>query len=88
MVNENNRKVTITQLENMDSLTAKHGIKLLCSWVDYPMHVVYNIYETPNMEAFINLNMEPEMMAWLGFNLVETKVVQSRQDARAMLNIK
>jgi hypothetical protein len=52
------------------------------------MHVVYNIYETPDMESFIKLGMEPQMMGWLGFNAVETKVVSNLQDVKAVLNIK
>lgn len=81
-------KVTEDLIKNLDSLTAKHGIKLVGSWTDHPMHVIYNIYETPNMEAFFNYSEEPECMAWLGYNTVETKVVQSLQDVKDLLNIK
>lgn len=88
MMIESTMKVTEALITKLDSLTAKHGIKLVGSWTDHPMHVIYNIYETPNMEAFLKYSEEPECIAWLGFNTVETKVVQSLQDSKNMLNIK
>ncbi len=76
-VNATNKKVMVAQLKKMDSLLAKHGIKLVGSWAESPMHLLYNFYETPNMEAIFKFSMEPEMVAWLGFNTVETKEVKS-----------
>jgi hypothetical protein len=88
MVNVNNKKVTAALLPKLESLAAKHGVKFVASWTDFPAHIIYQIYETPNMEAFLTLSMEPEMMAWLGFNEVKTKVVLSLQDVKAMLKLK
>jgi len=86
-VNESTVKVTVDLIKNLDSLAAKHGMKLVGSWTDHPMHMIYNIYETPNMEAFFSYCEEPECIAWLGYNTVETKVVQSLQDVKEMFNI-
>lgn len=88
IVDDSNKKVTAAMLQKMDSLLAKHGVKLAGSWTDFPAHLIYNIYETPNMEALVKLSMEPEMMAWLRFNLVESKIVLTLQDVKTMLNIK
>ena len=88
MVDSNNMKITVTMMQKMDSLLAKHGVKLAGSWTDFPAHVIYNIYETPNMEALVQATMEPEMMAWLRFNSAETKLVMSLPEVKAMLKIK
>lgn len=87
MMVESNLKKTATMLQKMDSLMAKHGIKLVASYTDFPAHVIYNTYEAPNMETFEKFSKEPEMMAWLGFNRVTTTVVMSLPEVKAMLNV-
>jgi len=85
---EHNRKSTVALLQKFDALLAKYGIKLAGMWNDHPGHMVWNIYETPSLEAFMGLSMEPEMQAWLSYNTVEVKVVFGPQEVKAMFNIK
>ena len=40
-VNESTVKVTVDLIKNLDSLAAKHGMKLVGSWTDHPMHMIY-----------------------------------------------
>jgi hypothetical protein len=85
--NEQTKKVAVAGFQSMDSLLAKHGIQLAGMWNDHGAHVVYSIYDSPSMEAFMALSMEPEMMAFLGFNTVEIKVVFGAEEIRAMMNL-
>jgi hypothetical protein len=88
LVNDANKKIMVNMIQKMEMLTAKHGIKLVSSWTDHPTHLIYNTYETPNMDAFLKFNVEPECMAMLRFNVIETKMVDGMQDIKTMLNIK
>jgi hypothetical protein len=85
--NEHTRGPTVALMQKMDSLLAKHGVKPAGMWNDHGAHETYIIHEAPNMETFIALAMEPEMIAWLSFNTVETKVVFGREEVKAMLNL-
>jgi len=85
--NNKTRGPTVALIQNMESLLANHGVKLAGMWNDHGAHEVYNIYEAPSMEAFRALSMEPEMMAWLGYNTVETKVVLGPEEIKAMFNL-
>jgi len=51
-----------------ESLTAKHDIKIVGTWVDVPGHEVYILYDTPSMEKLTKLFMEPEMMGLMSFH--------------------
>ncbi len=88
MVDENNKKLMEAVIKNMDSLTAKYGIKLVSAFTDFPLHVIYNTYETPNMEAFIKFSMDPSIMGLMTFNTVENKVVLGIPEIKALLKIK
>ncbi len=87
-IHETYKKSTVALLQKMDSLMAKHGVKIAGMWNDHPGHLVYNIYEAPTMEALMGLMMEPEMMAWLAFNTVELKMVLGPQEIKTMFGIK
>jgi hypothetical protein len=86
--NEHNKKSTVALLQKFEALIAKHGIKSAGMWNDHPGHTVYNIYETPSLEAFMALSMEPEWLAWLAYNTVELKVVFGPQEIKTMFNLK
>lgn len=86
--NEHTKKSTVVLLQKMDSLLAKHGVKIAGMWNDHPGHLVYNIYEAPNMDSMMAFMMEPEMMSWLAYNTVELKVVLGPQEIKAMFNLK
>lgn len=56
-------------------------------WNNHAGHLRYNIYEALSMDAFMALTMEPEMMAWLGYNTVETKVVFGQEQVMQMFGL-
>lgn len=60
---------------------------MLGMWYDHPGHMVYNIYDVPDMQTFMDFSMEPEMMAWLAYNTVETKVVLGPDEVRMMFGL-
>ncbi len=86
--NAQNRGSTVALLKNFDSLLAKHDIKLAGMWNDHPGHTVYNIFEAPSMDAFMAFSMEPDMVSWLAYNTVETKVVFGREEIKNMFGLK
>lgn len=88
MFNEQAKKSMMSIMQNQDAVLAKHGIKMLGSWVDYPAHEIHNVYEAPSMEAFMAMGQEPIFIAWLAFNTVETKVVIGPQQVKALLAMK
>jgi len=67
-------------LENRDALASKHDMKVVCVWTDRWDHTSWIIYETPNMEAFANFELEPENLKVVIFNHIETKRVTSREE--------
>jgi hypothetical protein len=71
-------------IETIDSLTKKHGIKLLGSWTDFPEHVIYMVFEG-NLDAMQELQMEPCFTAWLSWNTMERKIVNKNEEILKML---
>lgn len=62
----------------------KYGIKMLGQWTDFPGHIVYTVYEGA-LDSMQKFQMVPEMMAWLAFNTIETKVVLSYKEVSGIL---
>jgi hypothetical protein len=60
---------------------------MLGMWNDHPGHMVYDIYDVLDMQTFMDFSMEPEMMAWLAYNTVETKVVLGPYKGRMMFGL-
>ena len=81
--NEASKKNTQVAMKQLDSLTAKHGVKLAGFWNDIPGHTVYTIYDTPNIDACWALFGEPEMASLLAHNTGEMKVVLSLEESTA-----
>ena len=87
MFNEEAKNMTVNLMKKIDEILPKHGVKLLSSWNDMSAHEIFNIYETPSMDAFYGMLQEPEMMAWLSSNRVQNRVVISLEQARAFLGV-
>jgi hypothetical protein len=80
MMNEKGRKVILDLAEKMEALAKKHGIKIVGMWTDPWEHLAFTIFESPNLEAWEKLGMEPEITAWNALNTTETKVGYNLQD--------
>jgi hypothetical protein len=85
MFNEKTRKMMIAAMDKMDRLTKKYGVKTLGSWVVPNEHVTYEVYEAPNLEAFMKFGMDPVNFAMGQFQKAEIKVAVSFEEAAQML---
>ncbi len=83
--NKETKKTTLALMPQMDSLLAKHGIKNLGMWTDHAGHTLYNIFETPSLDAYWAFFSEPAMATWLSFLRVENKVVLGPEEQKAIL---
>ena len=81
---EKHRKSTMELIDKMESLTKKHGLKLLGSWTDFPEHMVYMVYEG-SFDALQKLQMEPDFMGWLSWNTMVTKTMLTNEEISGML---
>jgi uncharacterized protein with GYD domain len=79
--NDEAKKVFGTFTAKMESLTKKHGIKVVGSWVSMPEHLVVTVCDAPNQEAMLKYMMEPEVMAWSGYQVSETRPVLTLEEA-------
>jgi uncharacterized protein with GYD domain len=85
MHNEKAKKAMMDLNAKMSALAKKHGIKVVGSWVSIPDHTIVMVYEAPNMEAMLKISMEPEVMAWIGYNNTETKPVMTLEETIKLL---
>jgi hypothetical protein len=79
------RKTAIYWAENIESITAKYGVKLVGAWIDHPGHTVYAVYEAPKMDAIMGMMRDPDLMAGLAFNTSEIKVVLTQKEILPLL---
>jgi hypothetical protein len=85
MHNEIVKKATADLMTKMDSLTKKHGIKVIGGWSSMPDHLIVVVYDAPSMEAMLKLQMEPEVMTWSGYHITETKPVMTLEESMKLL---
>ena len=85
MQNEKGRKVILSVCEKLEALGKKHGVKLVGVWSDPREHLVVSIFESPSLEAWEKLGMEPEVVAWNALNTTETKIGYNLQDVVKIL---
>ena len=85
MHHEKAKKAMEDLASKMGPLTKKHGIKVIGTWVAVPMHLIVAVYDAPNMEAMLKFSMEPEAMAWMGYNTTETMPVMTLEEVMKLL---
>jgi hypothetical protein len=85
MHNEQAKKVTADLMAKMDQLTKKYGIKIVGGWNSMSDHSVVVVYDVSSFEALMNFSMEPEVMAWTGYNDTETKPVITIEESMKLL---
>jgi len=81
---EKHRKSTLELISTIDSLTKKHGVKLLGSWTDFPEHIIYWVFEG-SLDAMLKLQKEPCMMAWFSWNTTQRRIVSKNEEILEML---
>jgi uncharacterized protein with GYD domain len=85
MHNEKAKKANVDVMAKLEQLTKKHGIKVVGAWVSLPDHLLVMVYDAPNMEAMLKLQMEPEIMDWLGYNTTEFRPVITAEESMRLL---
>jgi hypothetical protein len=85
MHNEKVRKILEDLYNKMDKLMKKYGIKVVGSWTSIPDHTIIIVYDAPSMEALLKCSMEPEIMAWMGYNMTETKPIMALEETMKLI---
>jgi hypothetical protein len=73
-------EVMIKWLENIESIAFKYGIKVLGVWTDRWGHTSWVAFEAPSMETFSKFELEPENLARVTFNHIETTIVTTAKE--------
>ena len=79
------RAVAVNGLEKLESLAAKHKVKVVGFWVDHPGHAVYAVYDAPSMDDLMGFWMEPVMQATMAFQTSETKTLMPLSQTLAVI---
>jgi hypothetical protein len=58
--NAKSLQIMMNWFKKLDTLTAKHGIKVVGVWTDRWGHMSWAVYETPDIETFEKFEQEPE----------------------------
>ena len=85
MFNEKTRQIHVNLLNQLDSLLKKYNITLLGAWFALTEHTLYEVFDSPSLEAFQKMAMEPEILQWSAFNTMEIKMVASVNDVMGLL---
>jgi uncharacterized protein with GYD domain len=83
--NEKTKKTMMDLMAKMEKLAKKYGVKMVGNWVAIPEHLIVSVYDAPSMEALLKLSMEPEVMAWMGYNITETMPVMTLDEVQKIL---
>ena len=83
--NEKAAKAYKDMFDNMEALLKKHGIRLVGGWIVPPEHLAVAVYDTPSLEAFQKVSMEPEILAMSEFSTNEYKIAISFEEQAQML---
>lgn len=57
MFHAKTRQIHVNLLNKLESLLKKYQITLLSCWFDLPGHALYEVYDTPGLEAFQKMSM-------------------------------
>lgn len=85
MFNEKARKVNAEYMSKLDGLLKKYGVKMLGAWGVPTEHLNITVFETPSLDIFLKLWMEPEVLALGAYETYEVKVALSMEESMKML---
>jgi Domain of unknown function (DUF3303) len=83
--NKESKKAMLAIMPLMDTLPAKHGVKVVGMWTDLGAHTFYAVYETSSMDAYWAFLNEPQLFGWLSFNTSENRVLAGPEEVQAIL---
>jgi len=81
MHNEKAMKAYADLMAKTDKIMKKYGVKMVGGWVAIPEHTQVLVFDAPNMEALMKAAMEPEMMAWIGYNTSQLMPVMTIEES-------
>jgi hypothetical protein len=85
MHNEKVKKATVDLMMKMDSLTKKHGIKVIGGWHSNPDHQTVVVFDAPNLDSVMKFSMEPEVMTWSCYHTTEIKPVMTLEESMKLM---
>jgi hypothetical protein len=85
MNNEKMKKMASEIMDKIGALTKKHGIKMVGNWSVAQEHLSIIVYEAPSLDAFLKLQMEPEIMKWVAQHTTEIKIAMTTEEAMKLL---
>jgi uncharacterized protein with GYD domain len=66
-------------------LMAKHGVKMVGSWVVHPEHLGVQVFEAPSFEAMQAFLMEPESVSLVNWSTMELKAAMTLEETWKMV---
>ena len=85
MHNEGAKKANMNLSVKMEQILRKYGIKMVGGWVAIPEHMNVVVFDAPSIEALVKAAMEPEMMAWIGYNKNQLMPVMSLEESMKLM---
>ncbi|MBN1460351.1 MAG: hypothetical protein JXA57_12510 [Armatimonadetes bacterium] len=86
LFNKDNREIFQTVMQKYPDLLAKHGLKLVGSWMNFGTHTMYMVCDTPGMDAWMAVINEPGSALGLSFMTAEIFPVMSWDEAAAYMS--
>ncbi len=85
MFNEEAKKMHLDLIDKFEGLLKKHDVKQIGCWFVFSEHSLYEVFDSPSLEAFQELVMEPEIARWNAFNTIEIKIAAGLQEVMKIL---
>jgi hypothetical protein len=85
MNNEKMKKMALEIMDKIGALTKKHGIKMVGNWSVAQEHLSIIVYESPSLDAFLKLQMEPAIMKWMAQHTTEIKIATTTEETMKLL---
>jgi len=83
--NEKSRKSMAEFMSKAAELDAKHGVKVVGSWVVHSEHLMVQVCEAPSFEAMQAFSMEPESMSLMNWSTMELKAAMTLEETWKMV---
>jgi uncharacterized protein with GYD domain len=85
MHNEIVKKIFVNYNAKLGALLNKHGIKLVGGWAITPEHTSVMIFDAQDPNAMMKLMVEPEVMAWQGYQIIKTRPIFAMEEVMKLL---
>jgi hypothetical protein len=69
----------------LNELLQKDAVKIVGGWVSTPEHLTVIVYDMQDSQAMMSFMREPEVSAWLSYQVTETRPVLMLDEVMKML---